>query len=330
MTPATSWRMRAVRSARIALLAVGVAASLGAAAQTGKPVRILVGFPAGGSADALARSLAEVMGKNLGQAFVVDNRPGAGGLIAAQALKSAEPDGNTLLLTNDHTVAILPHTLKNPGFDVAKDFAPVALVSQKGSIALAAHASTKITRLSEIPAWVRQNPGQANFGVPAPGSIPAFAVGLLGKALNIDASAAPYRGGAPMVADLTAGHVPFGVTSASDLLPHHNSQVRILAVSGTERHPELPDVPTFAELSIKGLDVYNAVGVYAPAKTPAAVITRYTEAVRTAMAAEQVKARFRVLGTAPGYGDAAALTQTMQRISDAMGPVIRQSGFQPQ
>ncbi|MEJ8810893.1 Bug family tripartite tricarboxylate transporter substrate binding protein [Variovorax ureilyticus] len=319
------------RWTRSVLLSLGLAAAVAAQADTKPPVRILVGFAAGGGVDTMARILAEGLGQALGQTFVVENRPGAGGLIAAQALKAAPPDGATLLLTNDHTVAILPHTLKNPGFNPAKDFAPVALITDKTVFALATHPGTGIKQLKDITEWAHQNPGKANFGVPAPGSMPEFAVGLIAKGLQVDATSAPYRGGSPLVMDLSAGQIPFGVTSTFELVSFAKSQkVRFLAVSGTTRNPDLPDVPTFAELGIKGLELPNLAGLYAPAGTPPAVIARYTEAARTVLSSEKVKERMQALGSAPNFGGPEALAQGVQRISDAWGPVIRQSGFQPQ
>ncbi len=315
----------------IAALCLGIAAISAAQSQSRQPVRILVGFAAGGGVDATARILADGMGKALDQTFVVENRPGAGGLIAAQALKAAPADGLTLLLTNDHTVAILPHTLKNPGFNTTRDFAPVAQVTDKSVIALGAHPGTQITQLKDIAGWARQHPGQANVGVPAPGSIPEFAVGLLARTLQIDATGAPYRGGSPMVTDLSAGQIPFGITSTTELLPFAKSQkIRLLAVSGPARHPDLPDVPTFAEQGIKGLEQPNMVGLYAPAGTPPAVIARYSEAVRAVLATDKVKEYMATQGSTPHYGTPEVLAQGIQRISDAWGPVIRQSGYKPQ
>lgn len=315
----------------IAALCLGIAAACGAQAQTKPPVRILVGFAAGGGLDTIARILAEGMGQALDQTFVVENRPGAGGLIAAQALKAAPADGLTLLLTNDHTVAILPYTLKNPGFSTTRDFAPVAQVSDKGVNALGTHPGTQIIQFKDIAGWARQHPGLANFGVPAPGSIPEFTVGLLAKALRIDATPVAYRGGSPLVVDLAAGQIPFGITSTAELLPFAKSQkVRLLAVSGPVRHPDLPDVPTFAEVGIQGLEEPSIAGIYAPAGTPPALIARYSEAVRAALASDKARERMATLGAAAHYGGPEALAQGIQRISDAWGPVIRQSGYQPQ
>ena len=315
---------------RVVTLALGLAAALSAHAQATPPIRILVGFAAGGGVDTTARVIAESMSQTLSQTVVVENRPGAGGLIAAQALKAAPADGTTLMLTNDHTVAILPHTLKNPGFSTTKDFTPVARVSEL-VFGLAAAADTQVTSVKDIATWARRNPGRTNFGTPAPGSMPEFAASLISKTLGVDGVPAAYRGGAPMVADLTAGQIPFGLTSTFELLPFHKSQkIRILAVSGPARRPELAEVPTFDELGIKELALPNILGLYAPSGTPPAVVTRYSEAVRAALASEKVKERLQATGTVVSYGAPEALAQGMQHISDTWAPIIRQSGFQPQ
>lgn len=334
-TPSTASPRRLQCLRGIALVAMGWIAALTApvalAQSAQQPIRILVGFPPGGGLDASARILAEGLSTALDQPVIVENRPGAGGLIAAQALKAAAPDGKTLLLTNDHTVAILPHTLKNPGFSPPRDFTAVALVTDKGFIALATHASTQITQVKDVAEWARKHPGQVNMGVPAPGSIPEFAVGLLAKSLHVETTPVPYRGGAPLLADLVGGQIPFGITSSVELAPYAKSKkVRLLAVSGTSRLAEFPDVPTFGEAGIAGLESSNLVGIYAPAGTAPSLIGRYSEAVRATLASDKTKARLEGQGVPINYGGPDALAQSVQRISDSWGAVIRQSGYQPQ
>ena len=145
-----------------------------------KPIRLLVGFPAGGGTDAIARLLAEALQASLGTTVLVDNRPGAGGQIAAQALKAAAPDGTTFFVSHDHTISILPLVLKNPGFDPARDFVPVAGFATFAN-ALALSGGTPAASLPEYLAWVKKQGGQGNVGVPAPASVPEFLVKLLGE-----------------------------------------------------------------------------------------------------------------------------------------------------
>ncbi|MGH8845847.1 MAG: Bug family tripartite tricarboxylate transporter substrate binding protein [Polaromonas sp.] len=320
-----------VKVAQALLVASSLFCAFGAHAQASKnTVRILVGFPAGGGVDAVARHLADGMSTALGQPVVVENRTGAGGQIAAQALKGAAPDGNTLFLSNDHTVVTIPLTTKNPGFNPAKDFTPIANVANV-AFAIAVHPSIKVTKMADLSAWVHQNPGKANVGVPASASLPEFTVGLLNKALNMDAVAVAYRGGAPMVVDLIGGQVPIGITSVSELLPYQKAdKIRVLAVSGQARTPLLPDVPTFTELSIKGLEQSNFLAFFAPAGTPPAVVIRYNELLRTLLASASIQEKVEGLGMQPAHSSPEELSQKLQRTTDNWATVIKQSGFKPQ
>ena len=210
---------------RPALLALMAATALtlahGPALADGPTVKILVGFPAGGSSDAIARHLAQGLQQELGRNVVVENKPGAGGQIAAQTLKGAKPDGTTLFLSNSHTVAMIPLTLNNPGFDTAKDFTPVAMVAVNPDVFV---VNTQVignpsAGMKEFAAWVKANPGKGNVGVPAPASAPDFAVGVVAKALGLDLKSAPYRGDAPIVQDVMAGQIPAGIGSVGAMSP---------------------------------------------------------------------------------------------------------------
>lgn len=316
----------------VVAIGLGGTWTMAAHAQTPQtPVRILVGFAAGGGVDALARLLAVEMSAALGQPVVVDNRPGAGGLLAAMALKNAAADGNTLLLTNDHTLAVLPHTLKSAGFDTAKDFRPVGLISSSVALGLAVNVDTKMAQLKDLPEWARQHPDKTSIGVPASGSIPEFAVAVISKQLNVDAVPVPYRGGAPMVVDLVSGQIPIGMTGLTELTPHHKAnKIRVLAVTGPGRSPWLPDVPTFSELGIKGFELANVVGLYAPAATPSPIIQRYGEVLRTVLQSDATRVRLEGMGIPARYGSPEELNELMQKISTTWGGVIQRSGYKPQ
>src|SRR4051812_18086217 len=177
-----------------------VAAGL-AQAQSPQPLRILVGFPPGGGTDAIARTLADKLKDQLGVPVVVDNRAGAGGQIAAQALKAAAPDGSTFFLSHDHSISILPLVTRNPGFDPAVDFVPVAGFATFAN-ALALSGGTPAKSLPEYVRFVQQQGGKDSIGIPAPASIPEFMVGMLASKYKLDLQAAPYRGSAPMMGDM--------------------------------------------------------------------------------------------------------------------------------
>jgi tripartite-type tricarboxylate transporter receptor subunit TctC len=197
------------RPARLALAFIVTAAlAAGSAfAQAGKPIRILVGFPAGGGTDAIARTLADKLKDELGAPVVVENRAGAGGQIAAQALRAAAPDGTTLFISHDHTISILPLVLKNPGFDPAQDFVPVAGFATFVN-AFALSPGTPAKGFNDYVAWVKRQGGKSAVGVPAPASVPEFLVKLIGEKYALDLVAAPYRGSAPMIGDMSATRSP--------------------------------------------------------------------------------------------------------------------------
>src|SRR2546427_416441 len=189
-------------------------------AQPGQVIRILVGFPPGGGTDAIARLLADRLKDVLGTTVLVDNRPGAGGQIAAQQLKAAAADGHTLFLTHDHTISILPQVVKKPGFDPGHDFVPVAGFATFVN-ALAVSANTPARNLAEYVEWVRQGAKRGSIGIPAPASTPEFLVRLLGEHYRLDLVAAPYRGSAPMLADMLGNQIPAGIASVQDFMENH-------------------------------------------------------------------------------------------------------------
>ncbi len=258
-----------------ALLAFGLAG-----AQTVKPIRLLVGFPPGGGTDAIARSLAERLKDELGAPVLVENRPGAGGQIAAQALKAAPADGTTFFLSHDHTVSILPLVVKNPGFDPAQDFVPVSGFATFVN-AFAVSGGTPAKSLADYVSWVRsQGAGKGSVGVPAPASVPEFLVKLIGEKYKLDLVAAPYRGSAPMMADMLGNQIGAGVGSIPDFIENHKAgKIRVVAVLGHARQAAMPDVPTFAELGLSGFEDVPYYGVFAPAGTPKAVIEHFSEAL---------------------------------------------------
>jgi tripartite-type tricarboxylate transporter receptor subunit TctC len=312
------------RSALAALAALPFVAG----AQEGKPIRILVGFPAGGGTDAIARLLAEALQASLGTTVLVENKPG--GQIAAQALKAAAPDGTTFFLSHDHTISILPLVLKAPGFDPARDFVPVAGFATFAN-ALALSGGTPAASLPDYLAWVKKQGGQGSVGVPAPASVPEFLVKLLGEKNGLNLLSVPYRGSAPMMADMLGNQIGAGVGSVPDLIANHQQKkLRIVAVMGQQRQAVLPDVPTFAELGIAGFEDLPYYGLFAPAGTAPAVIERFSNALAGVIAQAGVKARLTELGLSVGMMTAAQLAARERAYSAAWARIIKAGGFQPQ
>jgi len=298
-------------------------------AQAGNPVRILVGFPPGGGSDAIARTLADKLKDQLGAPVVVENRAGAGGQIAAQALKAAAPDGHTFFISHDHSISILPVVTKNPGYDPAVDFVPVAGFATFAN-ALALSGGTPARSVAEYVRHVQQTGGKDTIGVPAPASIPEFLVGMLGSKYQLDLQSAPYRGSAPMMADMLGNQIKAGVASIPDFIENHKAgKLRVVAVIGDRRQAILPDVPTFAELGIKGLEDLPYYGLFAPAGTPQPVLDRFNQALAKVIAMPEVREHLTQMGLTVAYQPQAAFTQRVKTYSRNWEKIIKESGFQP-
>ncbi len=315
-------------SRRVAVLA---ALALGTGlAHAQANVRILVGFPPGGGTDAIARILAEKLQPELGQPVVVENKPGAGGQLAGQALKAAAPDGTTVFLSHDHSVSILPLTMKNPGFDPAKDFVPVAgFATFVNAVALSGGTPAR-----DFKAWidsVKAAGGKSTVGIPAPASTPQFAVQFIGKQYGLDLVAAPYRGSAPMMSDMLGNQIPAGVGSVPDFIENHKAgKLRVVAVMGTQRQAALPDVPTFTEIGIKGFEDVPYYGIFAPAGTPAAAVDKLAAAVQKVIALPDVREKLSAMGLTVGYMSGAELGQREVAYRTVWARIIKDSGYQPQ
>ena len=319
--------MRALRYA----LALGALLTAGLApAQTGV-IRLLVGFPPGGGTDAIARLLADKLKDQLSTTVIVENRAGAGGQIAAQFLKTAPADGTTYFLSHDHTISILPLVVKNPGFDPARDFVAVAGFATFVN-ALAVSGGTPVRSMSEYVTWVRgQGAGKGTVGVPAPASVPEFLVKLIGQKYALDLQAAPYRGSAPMIADMLGNQINAGVASIPDFIENHKAgKVRVVAVLGGARQAALPDVPTFAELGLAGFEDVPYYGIFAPSGTPKATLERFSEALARVIAMPDVRERLTAMGLTVGYMTGSQLASREHAYAQTWARIIKASGFQAQ
>ena len=310
---------------------LALAAAGGALAQSAKTVRILVGFPAGGGTDAIARLLGEKLKDELGVPVIVENKPGAGGQLAAQALKAAPADGSTFFISHDHTITILPMVSKNAGFDSARDFVPVAGFATFVN-AFALSPGTPAKSLNDYVAWVRsQGQGKGVVGVPAPASTPEFLVKVLGEKFKLDLVSAPYRGSAPMIGDMLGNQIAAGVGSVPDFIDNHKGgRIHVVAVLGAKRQPTLPDVPTLAELGIAGFEDLPFYGFFAPAGTPRAAIDGFSAALAKVVAMPDVRARLTALGLDVEFMTSAQLASRERAYAKAWAEIIRASGFQPQ
>ena len=275
----------------------------------------------------MADKLKDVLGANV----VVDNKAGAGGQIAAQALKAAPADGSVFFFSHDHTISILPLVVKNPGFNPATDFVPVVGIATFAN-GLALSGGTPAKSFNEYIQWVRtQGNGKGTVGIPAPASIPEFLVKVIGDKFKLDLQSVPYRGGAPLMADMLGNQVPAGLAGVNDFLENHKAgKFRMVAVIGDKRQAVMPEVPTFAELGLAGFEELAYYGFFAPVGTPQAVIDRFSEAVAKIISQPDVKERLNSMGinvqhmTPPQFGKhVSSYTQTWTRI-------VKNSGFQAQ
>jgi tripartite-type tricarboxylate transporter receptor subunit TctC len=323
--------MNAFKRKTIQALAVcAVMLSSASYAQTGS-IKLMVGFPAGGGTDVIARVLGEQLSQVLGTPVVVDNRAGAGGQIAAQALKAAPADGSVLFLSHDHTISILPLITKAPGFKPDTDFVPVAgFATFANGIALSGGMADQSLE-QFIKSTREQRQGKASIGVPAPNSVPEFLVKVLATQYKLDLVSVPYRGSAPMLADMLGNQIPAGVASVPDFIELQKAgKVRMVAVMGTTRQAVIPDTPTFAELGIKGFEDLPYYGIFAPKGTPTATLERLSNAVVKVLDMPQVKQRLVAMGLTVEYMSGQALAQRESAYSKSWARMIEASGFQAQ
>lgn len=291
------------------------------------PVRIVVGFPAGGSSDVQARTIAEKLGPALGTQVVVENRAGAGGQIAAEHVRAATPDGTTVLLGSTHTLVMLPLVSRAVRYDPRKDFQAVGRI-QSFTLAFAVPAASTAQTLGQWLDLARAAPLHSTYGVPASGSVPHFVGYQIGKSAEVDLLAVPYRGGAPLVQDLLGGQVSAGIIPVADIATHYaDSKVRVLAVNGTTRSALLPQVPTLAELAKPGFEDLEWTGMFVPARTPRAVVERLNAALVQTLNDRDVRARMLKLGTELQPSTPEELSALVDQGFRHWGEVVQASGF---
>ncbi len=305
----------------LSLCAIGTAATA-----SNEPIRILVGFPAGGTIDIVARQLAVQMHEDLGVTVAVETVTGAGGQLAAMALKRAAPDGRTLMLAPDHTMVTIPLTVAKPGFEVKKDFAPISLVSNYAG-GLAVSRASGINSLDELIARGKSDPKALSVGVAAPGGKPHFQLDALSKQLKVQLTAVPYRGSVPLVQDVSGGHLMAGITALGDFLEFHRAgKLKVLAIVGNQRAQALPEIPTAQELGYP-MQMDFWVGLFAPAGTPAPTIERLNQSVRKALASSKMRDRMLPLAFEPAASTPEELSRRIEAEAKQWEPLVRDSGW---
>ena len=316
--------MRAI-TAGVVLTSIGLAVAGTAQAQvTG---RVVLGFAAGGSVATVTTMTADKLREALGHPFIHDNRAGAEGILAINAVKASEPNGNTLLMTPIANICIYPHTYKSLPYDPQRDFIPVAMVGAFNFV-LASGPAVPGKTLAEFIAWAKANPKQAAFGTPGRGNIPHFFGLMFARAAGIELTNVPYKGSAPMVNDVAGGHVAAGVTTLGDFLTMAQAgRLQLLAHSGKERSVLAPDVPTFRELGYPGLQGGGWYGLFAPAGTPVAMVERINRIVVAGQQAPDMSGRMRSLGLEIELTTPAEFAAIVRADTERWGEVIRAAGF---
>lgn len=274
------------------IAAGGLAAAPWALAQAypSRPIKLLVGFAPGGAVDIIARAIGQQIAPALGQPVVVENKPGAGTNIALRALIESPPDGHTLMLTANSIAA--NQTLYQPApYDMARDFTPVSLVGRV-PVVLAVNAAGPHDAIGKLIAQAKAAPKSVTYGSPGNGSTPHLAIALFERAAGIELTHVPYKGGAPALTDLIAGHIQAVAVNALEVQPHVRSgKLRVLAVLSPARSGIFPDVPTIAESGFAGFEASVWYGVVGPAGLPPAVVTKLHAEVQKSLAAPEVRDR---------------------------------------
>jgi tripartite-type tricarboxylate transporter receptor subunit TctC len=296
-------------------------------AQSDKTLKVLVGFPPGGSIDIVARVLAEKMKDDLKVNIVIENRAGAGGRVAADLLKASPADGSVVMITPIVVPVLAPLVFSKLNYNPATDFAPVGHVCNF-NFALSVPASLPVKNVAEFVTWLKANPQKANFGSPAPGSLPHFFGEMLSRDAKADMVHVPFAGGSALMNALMGGQVSAGIDVLLEALEAHKSgKVRILAISGDKRSAVLPDVPTFKESGFPNIVASGWFAMYAPAKTPTASIEAINRALNKALTHPEVLDRFGKLALEAGGGSAADLTKLEQASTARWAPVVKATGF---
>ena len=314
------------------LLLAGMAATVAAPvvhAQADRPpLRILVGFPPGGSADTIARLLAERLREPLGgQNVVVDNKPGAAGRIAIDALKSAAPDGNTVLVMPSGPVVLFPHVFKKLSYDVNKDLAPVSQLAGF-QFAVVSGPKTSVKSVAEMLAKAKADPSTANYGSSGNGTVPHFLGVMMGEAAGVTLQHVPFQGGAPAMNALLGGHIGYNVDVVSEALEQHRAgKVRIIAVAGATRSPLLPDVPTLREQGVP-MDATAWFAMYGPGTLPRERAQRISQAVATAMKDPVLRKRFDDIGLEPIGSTPEQLAAVQKADLEKWAKPVKSTGYQ--
>jgi tripartite-type tricarboxylate transporter receptor subunit TctC len=302
----------------------------GAQSYPSRTITLVIPFPPGGSTSIVGRVIADKMSELLGQSIVIDNRGGAGGTIGTKAAAKSEPDGYTLLLGYTGTLAIGPSLYRNVGYDPRKDFAPIGMIGNAPS-SLVVHPSFPARTVAELVAYAKAHPGKINFGSAGVGTVGHITGEYFARATGIQIVHIPYKGTGPALSDLLGGHIPMSfspiATTAGNV---KGGLLRALAVTSLHRNHLLPDVPTMIEAGVPGFDATLCYGLVAPAGTPRPVIDRLNQALRAALASDEVKKQLALDGTEITPGTPEQYADFIDKDEKKWSELVKVSGAEPE
>lgn len=312
--------------AAIALSTIANPAAAATAAWPVKPVRIIVPWSAGGTTDAVSRFVANDLTKRFGQQVLIDNRPGAGGILGMLLAEQSPPDGYNFMITSTGYGYLISPS-KARGVDLVKSFAAVSLLGFTDA-GLVVHPTLPVRSVKELIALAKARPGQLNYGSSGVGGFPHLSTELFKLKAGIDLVHVPFKSSAQELADLIAGNTQLLLgTLASKLGPIQTGRLRILAVGGLKRNPVLPDVPTISEAGVPGYETYIWYGMFAPAKTPAAIVSQMYDAVQSAVHAPEMAKKLSDQGVWSEQMSSAGFARLMTAEQEKWGQVIKAAGI---
>jgi tripartite-type tricarboxylate transporter receptor subunit TctC len=295
-----------------------------------KPLKLIVPFPPGGSTDILARALGHQLSEQLSQPVLIDNRPGAGGSIGAEAAAKAAPDGYTIMMGHLGTLAVNVGIYKHLPYDPVKSFAPVCLMAIVPSV-LVVNPKLPVANVSELIAYGKKHPGKLTYGSAGLGSTSHLTTEYFKLATGLDILHVPYKGVGPMLTDLVSGQLSMGLNGAPAVMPHVTSgRLRALAVSSLVRLPSLPEIPTLDESGLKGFEANGWYGIVAPAGTPAAIVRKLNSEIRTVMGTDELRERLDAEGAIPAGGMPEEFGAFIASEIVRWGAVLKRAGIEPQ
>ncbi|NML17978.1 Bug family tripartite tricarboxylate transporter substrate binding protein [Azohydromonas caseinilytica] len=321
MTTASRSRRHLLQAAALCALSATLPAMAQQAAWPTKPIRLVVGFPPGGTTDVMARVVAVPLQKALGQTLIVDNKPGASGNLAVSEVSKAAADGYTLMVAPISVQTANPHLFK-PALHPERDLQPVASLGY-AQLYLVARKDLPVKSVSELVQLAKAQPGKLTYGSGGPGTQMHLVGELFRQQAGVDAVHVPYRGAAPALQDLLASQIDYYFDPATGFSHIREGRAKLLAVSGSKRSPFFPDTPTLAEAGVKGVELGNWFGLFAPAATPPEVVARLGREIAKAVAQPEVKQRFAELGVEPVAQEGATFRKTVADESRVLAALIR-------